>query len=161
MAEQVARGLGGQLSQPTLLWPSTGGLRRQRGAVEGGVSFWRSRKVSGRRRWAWRHQRRKGGGARSRETQGRGGEMVWSLCRLGPGRTRRGRERTRGLSGPTHFEPKSETGMGAHGRLQTTLSVWVTPLDRVFCPRRRVRTQGGHLRRPTGDALAARKVVKL
>jgi hypothetical protein len=23
-------------------------------------------------------------------TQGRGGEMVWSLCRLGPGRTRKG-----------------------------------------------------------------------
>jgi hypothetical protein len=32
-------------------------------------------------------------------------------------------------------------------------SVWVIPLGRVFCSRGRVRTRGGRLRRPAGDAL--------
>jgi hypothetical protein len=41
-------------------------------------------------------------------------------------------------------------------RLRTTLSIWVAPLGHVFCPRGRVRKRGGHLCRPTGDALRPR-----
>jgi hypothetical protein len=93
----------------------------------------------------------------------RGGEGKWFGASIGWARGGQGggHERMRGLSGTTHFGPKSETGMGAHGRLRITLSIWVALLDRVFCPRGRVRTQGGHLRRPARDALTARKVVKL
>jgi hypothetical protein len=79
--------------------------------------------------------------------------MAWSLCRLGPGRTRRGRERTRGLFGPMHFGPKSETGMGARGRLRTALSIWVASLGRVFCPHGHIWTRVGRSRRPARDAL--------
>jgi hypothetical protein len=43
--------------------------------------------------------------------------------------------------------------MGARERLQTALSVWVAPLSRAFCPRGRVQTRGGRLRRPAGDAV--------
>jgi hypothetical protein len=64
-----------------------------------------------------------------------------------------GFERTRGLSGLTHFGPKSETGTGARGRVRTALSIWVAPLGRVFCPRGRVRTRDGRLRRSNEDAL--------
>jgi hypothetical protein len=49
--------------------------------------------------------------------------------------------------------------MGARGHLRTALSVWVAPLDRVFCPRGRVRMQGGHLRQPDGDALKCRWMI--
>jgi hypothetical protein len=78
-----------------------------------------------------------------------GGNGLESMS-AGPGADKR----TRGLSGPMHFGPKSETGMGAHGRLRTTLSVWVAPVGHVFYPRGLVRTQGGCLHRPTGDALS-------
>jgi hypothetical protein len=40
--------------------------------------------------------------------------------------------RTRALSGPTHFGPKSEAEMGAHGHDRTALSVWVGPLGCHF-----------------------------
>jgi hypothetical protein len=46
--------------------------------------------------------------------------MAWSLCRLGPGRTRRGHDRTRGLSGPTHLHPNLRpewVGADAFGQL--------------------------------------------
>jgi hypothetical protein len=154
MAEQVARGLGGQLSQPTQLWPSKGG--RRRGAVEGGASFWRSGAASGRWRWAWRRWRRKGGGARA-AVKHRGGGRKWLGASVGWARGGQGgrRERTHGLSWPTHFEPKSETGMGACEHVWTALSVWVIPLSRVFYPRGRVRTRGGRLRRPGEDAQRA------
>jgi hypothetical protein len=72
------------------------------------------------------------------------------------GGQRRGRERMRGLSGPTHFGPKFETGMSARGRLWIALSVWVAPLGRVFCPRGRVRTRGDHLSWPAGYALTGK-----
>jgi hypothetical protein len=88
-----------------------------------------------------------------RERQGNTGgevwEMVWCLYRLGPGQTRG----TRGLSGPMHFGPKSETGMDARGHVPTALSVWIAPLGHVFSPREHVRTAGGHLGRPAEDAL--------
>jgi hypothetical protein len=43
------------------------------------------------------------------------GEMAWSLCRLGSGRTRRGaREDARAVRADA-FWAKSETEMGAHG----------------------------------------------
>jgi hypothetical protein len=54
------------------------------------------------------------------------------LCRLGPGRTRGTWGRTRVLSGPTHFGPKSEAEMGARGQYRTVLSVWVGPLGCYF-----------------------------
>jgi hypothetical protein len=157
MAEQVARGLGGQLSQPTLLWLSKGGRRRPRAtsgcggrrgfflAVEGGKrmpTMGVSAPATERRR-----------SARNRETQGRRGKWLGASvgwARGGPGG---GGERTRMLSGPTRFGPKSETEMGARGRLRTSLSVWVAPLGCVFCPRGHIRTQGGRLCRPDGDAL--------
>jgi hypothetical protein len=163
MAKQVARALGGQLSQPTLWWPSTGGRRQPRVTLGCGGRrgfFLAVGTASGHRWWPWRCQRQKGGGARAAgQHMGGVGEMAWSLCRLGPGRTRGAHERTRGLSGPTHFGPKSEIGMGPRGRLRTALSVWVIPLGRVFCPRERVRTRGGRLRRPTGDALKEDLVI--
>jgi hypothetical protein len=40
--------------------------------------------------------------------------------------------RTRALSGPTHFEPKSEAEMGAREHNRTALSVWVGPLGYHF-----------------------------
>jgi hypothetical protein len=40
--------------------------------------------------------------------------------------------RTRALSGLTHFGPKSEAEMGAHGQARTVLSVWVGPLGCGF-----------------------------
>jgi hypothetical protein len=40
--------------------------------------------------------------------------------------------RTRALSGPTHFGPKSEAKMGAHGQARTVLFVWVEPLGCDF-----------------------------
>jgi hypothetical protein len=36
------------------------------------------------------------------------------------------------LSGPTHFMPKFEAEMGAHGQDRTVLSVWVGPLGCHF-----------------------------
>jgi hypothetical protein len=82
------------------------------------------------------------------------GEMAWSLCfcwaRGGQGGAR---ERTRGLSGSTHFGFKSETGIGARRRLRTTLSVWIVPLGRVIYPHGHVQIRDGRLRRPGGDAL--------
>jgi hypothetical protein len=128
MAEQVARGLGGQLSQPTLLWPSKGGRRRPRAAS--GCGGRRGFFSGGRGRQADVGGRRGGAGDGKEEERaqqgntGEEGEMACSLCRLGLGRTRRGCERTCGLSGPTHFGPKSETEMDARGRLRTALSVW-------------------------------------
>jgi hypothetical protein len=78
-----------------------GGLGQRRGAVDRGASFWRSGKANGRRRCAWRCRRwKKRRSARSRETQGRGGEMVWSLCRLGPGARGRASCPGRHISGP-------------------------------------------------------------
>jgi hypothetical protein len=62
--------------------------------------------------------------------------------------------RTRELSGPTHFGLKSETRMDARGHVWTALFVWVAPLDRVLYPRRRIRTRGGRMGRPAGDALS-------
>jgi hypothetical protein len=135
-----------------------GGLGRRQGVVEGGASFWWSGAASGRQRWAWQRRRWKGGRARAAgKHKGGGGKWLgasvgWALG--GQGR----RERTRGLSGPMHFGPKSETGMGARGRLRTTLSVWVASLGRVFCPHERVRTRSGRLRRPGGDALRHRAI---
>jgi hypothetical protein len=161
MAEQVARGLGGQLSQPTLLWPSMGGLRRPRAAAGcGGRRGFFLAVGEGKRTLAVGVAASAMERRRSAQ-QGNIGEGKWFGASVGWARGGQGggRERTRGLSGPTHFGPKSETGMGAHGRLRTTLSIWVAPLGRVFCPRGRVRTQGGRLRRPAGDALTARKVV--
>jgi hypothetical protein len=84
------------------------------------------------------------------------GKMAWCLCRLGSGRTRGTRGRTRGLSGSKHFGPKSETEMGACGCVRTALSVWIAPLGRVLCPCGYVRTAGGRLGRPAGDVLSTR-----
>jgi hypothetical protein len=132
-----------------------GGLGLRRDAVEGGASFWRSGAASGRRRWAWRHRRRKGGGEHAAGKH-RGGWGKWLGASVGWAQGGQGgRERTCGLFGPTHFGPKSEIGMDARERLRTTLSVWVTPLGRVFCLRGRVRMRSGRLRRPGGDALRA------
>jgi hypothetical protein len=68
-----------------------------------------------------------------REGQGNTGEewgkWLGYLCRLGPGRIRGTCGRTRRLSGPTHFGPKSKTEMGTRGYIRTTLSVWIIPLD--------------------------------
>jgi hypothetical protein len=50
------------------------------------------------------------------------------LCRLGPGWKRDAGGRTRALSRPTHFGPKSEAEMGARGQDRTALSIWVEPL---------------------------------
>jgi hypothetical protein len=47
------------------------------------------------------------------------------------GQEGRGR-RTRAMSGPTHFGPKSEAEMGAHGQARTALSVWVGSLGCGF-----------------------------
>jgi hypothetical protein len=91
--------------------------------------------------------------ASGRATQGRGGEMPRYLCRLGPRWTRGTHGRTRALSGLTHSGPKSETEMGARGRVQTTLSVWVMPLSRVLCPRKHVRTRAVRLDRSAEDVL--------
>jgi hypothetical protein len=81
--------------------------------------------------------------------------MPRCLCRLGSGQTRGTHGRTRVLSGPTHFGPKSEAEMGARGHVWTALSVWVVPLGRLLCPRGRVRTRGVCLGQPAGDALTA------
>jgi hypothetical protein len=79
--------------------------------------------------------------------------MASSLCQLGLGQTRRGtREDARAIRANA-FGPKSENGMGARGRLRTTLSIWVTPLGRVFCPSGRVWTRDDRLRWPAGRAL--------
>jgi hypothetical protein len=68
----------------------------------------------------------------------------WSACRVGGeneastsvGWARDRQEgrggRTHALSGPTHFGPKSEAEMGAHGQARTVLSVWVGPLSCGF-----------------------------
>jgi hypothetical protein len=54
------------------------------------------------------------------------------LCRLArDGQEGRG-GRTRTLSRPTHFGPKSEAEIGAQGQDQTALSVWVGPLGCDF-----------------------------
>jgi hypothetical protein len=99
MAKQVARGLGGQLSQPTLLWPSTGGRRRPRAAsgcggrrgfffaVEGGKrtpAVGMAVPVTERRR-----------SVHSRETQGRGGGNGLEPLSAGPGADKEGRVRGR------------------------------------------------------------------
>jgi hypothetical protein len=91
--------------------------------------------------------------ASSRATQGGEGKMAWTSVGWARGGQGGARGRTRGLSRPTHFGPKSETRMGARGRLWIALSVWVAPLDRVLCPRERIRTRGGRMGRPAGDAL--------
>jgi hypothetical protein len=142
MAKQVARGQEGQLSQGTLRWVSTGGRRRPMVSGGGGrraFCFWRlGRQVD----TGGAHGSAVDGKEEERERQGNTGgevgEMAWCLYRLGPGRTRGTRGRTRGLSGPTYFGPKSE-------RVWTTLSVWVAPLGRVFFPRGHIRTAGGRL----------------
>jgi hypothetical protein len=119
MAEQVARGLGGQRSQPVLRWPSTAGRRRSRVAsVCGGRrdSILVVEAASG-------HRRGRGGAGNGKEDEGeqqgnkgegRGGEgkIAWSLYRLGPG----GQGGARGLSGPTHSGPQI---CGRNGYAQT------------------------------------------
>jgi hypothetical protein len=54
--------------------------------------------------------------ARSRKTQGKRGKWLGASVGWARGGQGGGRERTRALSGPTHFGPKSETGMDACGR---------------------------------------------
>jgi hypothetical protein len=64
--------------------------------------------------------------------------------------------RTRALSGPTYFGPKSEAEMGAHGQARTALFVWVGPLGcgfPIFLSTRTLWTRGSRLGRPAGDAL--------
>jgi hypothetical protein len=90
--------------------------------------FWAVGAASWHRRWPWRCWRGKGGGAG--QHRGEVGEMSWCLCRLGPGQTRGTHGRTRRLSEPAHFGPKSETEMGARGRClgcpvgPSALSAW-------------------------------------
>jgi hypothetical protein len=89
-----------------------------------------------------------GGSGMSVEQEGKNETIC--LCRLGPGRTRGTRERTRALSVPTHFGSKSEVKMGArprylfelsrwvaislfscwHGHIQTRMIVWMSPLEK-------------------------------
>jgi hypothetical protein len=80
------------------------------------------------------------------------------LCRLGPGRTRGTRGEDACAVWADAFRAKSETKMGARGQDQTVLSVWVRPLGCHFPILIFVRMRsdaGGHLRRPTEDALIA------
>jgi hypothetical protein len=113
-----------------------GGLGWCRGAMEGGASVfggWGGKWTPVVPVAAPAMERRTS--ASDMATQGGGvGEIARCLYRLGPGRTRGTRGRTHGLSRPTHFGPKSETGMSARGRVRTVLSVWVAPLDRMLCP---------------------------
>jgi hypothetical protein len=66
-------------------------------------------------------------------------------CSASVGWARGGQEghagRTRALSGPTHFKPKSEAEIGAHGQARTALSVWVRPLGCGFLIFLSVRTR--------------------
>jgi hypothetical protein len=58
-----------------------------------------------------------GFGREERVGQAGGGNEAIYLYRLGPGRTRGTRGRTRALSGPTHLGSKSEAEMGARGQV--------------------------------------------
>jgi hypothetical protein len=97
MAEQVARGLGVQLSQPTLMWPSTGGWRRLRAALGCGGRRGFFLAVGGGKRMsavgvaAPATERMRS--ARSRETQGRGGGNGMEPLSAGPGTDKEGRGR--------------------------------------------------------------------
>jgi hypothetical protein len=119
------------LEPPTVVlkWTAGGDLGWPRGEVEGGPCFLAVGAASWHQPCSWRHRRGKGGGSRG-AGQHRGGvrEMARCLCWLGLGRTRGTRGRTRGLSGPLHFGPKSEIEMGVRRRVRTVLSVWVVPL---------------------------------
>jgi hypothetical protein len=110
MAEQVACGLGGQLSQPTLLWPSKGGRRQPRAAsgCGGRRDFFLA--VGGGKRTpavggaASVTKRRRS--ARRRETQGRRGGNGLEPLSAGPGADKKGGARGhagcpgRRISGP-------------------------------------------------------------
>jgi hypothetical protein len=107
---------------------------------------WR-RKGWGKRRQGWRRcpWRELGVwtgafGSTEREATG-GANRLMCLYRLGPGRRRKARTRTRGLSEPPHFQSKYETKMSASGQLRTPRSVYVAWLDRPSCPMRDVRTR--------------------
>jgi hypothetical protein len=110
MAEQVASGLGGQLSQPTMLWSSKGGRRRPRAASGCGGRRGFFLAVGGGKRTpavgvaAPATERRRS--ARSRETQGRRRGNGLEPLSAGPGADKdegaRGRARCPGrhISGP-------------------------------------------------------------
>jgi hypothetical protein len=65
----------------------------------------------------------RGRSASSKETHVRGRGNGLGPLSAGPGADKGTCERTRRLSMPTQFKPKSKTRMGAHGRVRTTLSV--------------------------------------
>jgi hypothetical protein len=94
MAEQVARGLGGQLSQPTLMWPSKGGRWRLRAASGCGGRRGFFLAVGGGKRTpavgvaAPAMERRRS--ARRRETQGRRGGNGLEPLSAGPGADKEG-----------------------------------------------------------------------
>jgi hypothetical protein len=72
-------------------------------------------------------------------------------CYTGPGADKRDAGRTRALSGPTHFGPKSVTEMGACGQDRTPMSVCVGPLgcdSPIFLSARTHSDLGGQMGRP-------------
>jgi hypothetical protein len=107
---------------PALLVPvATTGTNYLQTGIEG-LLFLAVGAATGHRRCPWRRRRRKDGGARA-AGQHRGGweKLLWCLCQLGPERIRGTRGKISGLSGPTHFEPKSKTEIGARGCVWTAL----------------------------------------
>jgi hypothetical protein len=133
MAEQVARGHGGHLSQTILRWPSTGGRRQPRVASGCGgrraffLGSWGSKWTPTVAVAAPTTER--GRSASSRATHGRGrGNGLWPLS-AGPGADKGDARAVRVGTFRTH---KSETRMDIRERVRTTLSAGPCALSTCY-----------------------------